>query len=97
VRKLLRILLPTLTLCAVSVPERIRASREVTFVKVLDSETPIPGGEGLFGAIHGLNDGSPPLAASDSPIPTSPWTRTETSPSVREAACSRSLTVSFTS
>lgn len=58
-RKLLWIA-PVLVLASMSIPGLGRAAEEITFFKVLDSDTAIPGGEGSFGAIHGLNEGSPP-------------------------------------
>ena len=58
-RKFLRMPLALCSL-AVVVPGAGHASGEVKFTKILDSDMPIPGEEGSFGAIHGLNDGSPP-------------------------------------
>ena len=74
-RKLLRILLVTLPLCSLGVPGVGSTSGEVTFTKLLDSETPIPGCLGPVGPFLYLIDddgpgrrrlyGSPHLAMDD--------------------------------
>ncbi len=46
----LRILLPILVLCSMVVPEAGHATGEVTFTKVLDSDTTVPGEDASFGA-----------------------------------------------